>query len=263
MELNKVDLLGEYIRAMIKGENGTGKSILASSFPDPHFFFFEKRWKSLISYWMKVNPSIINKISFDDLTGMSKYKVIETIKYRVDRPDKKTLVLDSITSAGDEILSTIKSGKAEGKVISGIRVNDGEDFSAEDAFFKELKELMFSFSGNVIWIAHVLIIEQQNMMKGTTTISRPIVSGAKKIAAKLPGYFDEVWHTQVENGRYKLLTTHRGTDMAKTSLPLDSELDFTDGNGYDLIHTNLERNYNALIKRQQDKEALLARQVKI
>lgn len=257
--------LGDRIAAMFKGEHGTGKSIAASSFPKPHFFFFEERWRSLYSFWLKVNPDKLADITYDNLCGMSKYNVDIAIDKVLQRPEAKTLVFDSITSAGDEILGklAIRNKDEGGKTIGGIQVNILEDFSGEDAQFKEYRKKLFGYQGHVIFIAHVLTIERSDVSGKALAPSRQIVTGAKKLAAKLPVYFDEVYHFQAQNGNYEFLTKHAGTDYAKTSLPLDEKIDFTDKSAYDLITTNLERNMDELLKRREQLAQLEARKVKI
>ncbi len=85
---------------------------------------------------------------------------------------------------------------------------------------------------NIILIAHVIQAEYREV-GGKTTVSRSIVTAAKKVAAKIPGYCDEVYHFDIEpgfevgqGGNYRILTTHTGTDFARTTLPLPAEIKF-------------------------------------
>lgn len=259
-------ILGDRIAAMFKGEHGTGKSIAASSFPRPHFFFFEERWRSLYSYWLRVDPSRLSEITYDNLCGQSKYTVDQAIDKVLNRPEPKTIVLDSITSAGDEVLGkllgkegTRASGQEAGKKIGGIEVNELEDFNAEDSQFKEFRKKFFSYSGHVIWIAHVISVERKDTKGNIITPSRTIVTGAKKLAAKLPVFFDEIYHFQAIDGKYEFITKHGGSDYAKTSLPLETKFDFTDGSAYDLIMKNLNDNMDKLKDARKAQEELKAR----
>lgn len=267
--LKDVDL-GTRIAAIFKGEHGTGKSIAASSFPRPHFFFFEQRWKSLYTYWLKNNPDKLEEITYDNLMGQSKFAIDQAIKAQIDRPMAKTLVFDSVTSAADGILGRLvhkggitREGGEKGKQVGGIDVNVLEDFGGEDSQFRDWKDWLFNFQGNIIFICHVLLIERTDASGKALPPSRTIVTGGKKVAAKLPIWFDEVYHFQAQDGKYEILTQHAGIDFAKTSLPLDNKIEFTNGSLYDLIQANLEKNKEELIRLRQKQEEIRKRVVQI
>lgn len=229
--------------SMFKGEPGTRKSTQALSYPKP-MYWLSYDWKMrALNLPMKawgINPK---EIVFDDLTdwesGRNKLE-----KLQVDCP-YKTVVVDSVTSLADSILRQtmkLKSGKsrssgaAAGKMIGGIPVQEIEDFNAEASALSEMvaltKDIHKFHKINVILIAHVIQVDYKEL-SGVTHVSRSLVTAAKKIAAKLPAYCDEVYHFNVESaidlskgGEYALLTLHTGADFARTTLPLDSKIVF-------------------------------------
>ena len=229
------------IYALLKGEPGTRKSTAALSFPKPQYWFsWDKKMRALLlpmKYW-GIDPT---HIEYDDYTdweaGRRKLEQFQVnCKF-------KTLIVDSITSLGDSINrqtlklksgTTTQSGKEAGKRIAGIPVNTIEDFNAETSALQELIALTKDIAGyhkiNIILIAHVIQTEQRSP-DGETHMSRLIVTGGKKIAAKIPAYCDEIYHFQTKSGfvagtggDYSLLTQHTGDDYARTSLPLDKEI---------------------------------------
>lgn len=229
---------------MFKGEPGTRKSTQALSFPLPQFWLsWDQKMKALLIPQRKwgIDP---NQIDYEDYTDWVKGKS-KLEKFRSNCP-YKTLVVDSITSCADTALRQIlrsrtgqtrASGETAGKMIAGIPVNELEDFNAESAALSELlalcKDIHVYHRINVILIAHVIQVDYKSST-GKTHVSRTIVTAAKKIAAKIPAYCDEVYHFNITGGgfgtegNYGLLTTHTGDDFARTTLPLEKEITFGD-----------------------------------
>lgn len=229
---------------MFKGEPGTRKSTQALSFPKPQYWFsWDQKMTALLiplRDW-RIDPKLIDYNNLDDWNkGINKLE-----RFRSDCP-YKTIVIDSITSCADTILRhvikaksgvTRQSGAAAGKIIASIPVNEVEDFNAEAAALSELlaitKDIQSYHKINVILIAHVIQADYKKL-DGSTHISRTIVTAAKKIAAKIPAYCDEVYHFNIkggglgQKGKYALLTTHTGDDFARTTLPLEREIIFED-----------------------------------
>lgn len=232
---------------LMKGEPGTRKSTCALSYPVPQFWLsWDKKMRSLLlpMKHFGINPTDISYEDYDDWSkGEKKLRSLQT------NCNYKTIIADSITSCGDSIMgqakklkqgSTRKSGAAAGKTIGGIEVNELEDFNAEAAALLDmismLKDIHQYHKVHVILIAHVIQAEYRNTTNNTTHISRQIVTAAKKVAAKVPAYCEEVYHFNIDRGdfavggegSYALLTTHTGDDFARTSLPLPKKIVFGD-----------------------------------
>lgn len=235
---------------MFKGEPGTRKSTQALSFPGPQYWFdFDLKMQGInipMRNW-GINPK---DITYDS------YAVTATEKSPLDKVKSKlyqlqvqcpyqTVIIDSITSLADLALRQtlhLKAGEKKGKKIAGIAVSGVEDFNAEASALSEvfgcLKDIHLTHGVNVIVIAHVVQAEYKEL-DGETHVSRTIVTAAKKIAAKIPAYCGEVYHFNIkksfvegEGGDYSLLTTHTGSDFARTTLPLDKEIVFKDDRLY-------------------------------
>lgn len=229
---------------MFKGEPGTRKSTQALSFPKPQFWLsWDQKMTALLlpmREW-KIDPK---QIEYENYTDWNKGRD-RLEKLKTDCP-YKTIIIDSITSCADTILRQVvkaktgitrQSGVAAGKVIASIPVNEVEDFNAESAALSELlaitKDIQAYHKIYVILIAHVIQAEYKSLA-GKTHVSRTIVTAAKKIAAKIPAYCDEVYHFNIsgggfgQEGEYGLLTTHTGDDFARTTLPLPKEIKFGD-----------------------------------
>lgn len=235
---------------MMKGEWGTRKSTSALSFPRPQYWAsYDKKMRSLLIPMQKwgIKP---NEIIYDDYNDWSKCE--NKLKQLQVNCPYKTIVIDSITSLGDSIMDqtkkmktgvTRKSGAAAGKNIAGINVNELEDYNAESSAIADLismlKDIHTYHRVNVILIAHVIQVDYKSP-EGKTHFSRSIVTAAKKVAAKIPAYCEEVYHFNIDRGMeeggegsYGLFTTHTGDDYARTSLPLPKRITFGDNSLYD------------------------------
>lgn len=227
---------------MFKGEPGTRKSTQALSFPTPQYWVsWDQKMEGLYLPGKKWGVDM-NQVEFDDYNNWN--KVEEKIKKLQSSCPYKTIVIDSITSGGDSINAqtlVLKSGTTKqdgaeaGKRIAGIPVNTQEDFNAESSAFQSLiritKDIHKYHKVNIILIAHVIQTDYKTA-GGATHISRSIVTGAKKISAKIPAYCHEVYHFNMKGDftdkRYSVLTTHSGDDFARTILPLEKEIVFDD-----------------------------------
>jgi hypothetical protein len=251
--------------SLFKGEPGTRKSTCALSYPTPQFWFsWDKKMKSLLLPMKNfgINP---RDVSYEDYSDWTKAEV-KMKQIQVNCP-YKTIIADSITSCGDSIMdqakklksgSTRRSGAAAGKVVAGISVNELEDFNAEASAILDmismLKDIHQYHKVHVILIAHVIQAEYKTVT-GETHFSRSIVTAAKKVAAKVPAYCEEVYHFNISKGgfesdtggSYALLTEHTGDDFARTSLPLEKKIVF----GSDPLYSKYIQ--PAMIKLKADK----------
>lgn len=87
---------------------------------------------------------------------------------------------------------------------------------------------------NFILTAHVIKVREEGEGK-TTHIARYLMTGGKKAGQKVPGYYDEMYHSNVVMGmsasdapKYTVRTRHSADDTAKTSLNLPTVIEFTD-----------------------------------
>lgn len=239
----------DHLYTLLKGEPGTRKSTEALTYPGPQYWFsYDKKMESLVRP-MRLFGIDPKSIQYDDYSDWDRARA-KLEKLQVNCPFK-TIIVDSITSMGDAVNrqtlkvkygTTTRGGAEAGKRIGGIAVNTIEDFNAETSAFQELialtKDIHQFHKVNVILIAHVIQTDQKSP-DGKTHFSRQLVTGGKKIAAKIPAYCTEVYHFNIKTefevgagGKYSLLTEHTGDDFARTSLDLPGEIIFGSQNLY-------------------------------
>ena len=78
-------------------------------------------------------------------------------------------------------------------------------------------------------------------------VSRTLMTGGKRIASEIPSVFDEIYHFSVRPGltsgmpaQYIVSTVGNGNDFARTALPLDAEIDFTNANFYEIWRSQIK-----------------------
>jgi hypothetical protein len=231
---------------MMKGEPGTRKSTQALSFPGRQFWISTDRKMESLVLPAKRWGIKLTDIDYEDYTNWDAPKA-KLKQFQLNCP-YKTIIVDSITSIGDNMTSQVRASKAGkeggGKVIGGIQVSGLEEYNAEAAAFQELiamlKDIHSFHKVNIILIAHVVGQRKSDDANKLTHHSRVIITGGDKISGKLASYMTEVYHFNVkpgfaetDEGEYGLFTSHTGNDYARTSLPLERNIAFNDKPLYD------------------------------
>lgn len=231
-----------------KGDSGSGKSVAAYSFPNVFVFDLDNRVQSVVSYYTRINRlDVIKSVEYETIVGQgSILKMMQMLGSFVNRCPYQTIVIDTLTSLADATLNhaiRMRGGEG-GKKIAGIDTNTIEDYGVENSVVMDIIQVFQSLK-NVTCIlnAHVLTVEEKQL-NGATSISRSLLTGGKKVAAKIPGYFGETWHfdtkSNMKGTRYLVRTQHAGADFAKTSLILPSEIDWTNKVFYEELQSALK-----------------------
>lgn len=230
---------------MFKGEPGTRKSTSALSYPLPQYWVSTDQKMEALTLPAKRWGVNMNQVHYDDYTDWDKPKAkLEGFKLACPY---KTIVVDSVTSIGDNMTSQTKKqkqAKGEGKMIGTINVSGLEEYNAEASAFQDLiailKDVHKYHKVNVILIAHVVGQRKDDDKNKLTHHSRVIITGGDKISGKLASYMTEVYHFDVKSGfaetdegEYGCFTSHTGNDYARTSLPLERRITFKDQPLYD------------------------------
>ena len=220
----------KYIKAILQGPPGRGKTIAGASFPKPMYIFdFEQRLSSVKNYYKDKGGT--NGISFDTYTNFQ--QIIDKMKLWKSSCPFASIGFDSLTSLGDLIISELIVGKGGVKKVGTITVASIEDYGGEAAGLKEIIGWLKRIPCHAWMTAHVISVDTKEL-GGKIHNERTLLTGGKKIAATLPGYFDEVINFNTENSvvqgerpKYVCFSTPNGLDFAKTSFDLDAKYDLT------------------------------------
>lgn len=225
------------IFALFKGENGSGKSVAALSFPDPYVFDHDRKMPAIAQKHQglgHIKKQDIQWDTFNDVFGIGdKLKeLVDYYPYETEEAARnngfsaentcpyETLIGDTITGCsytalksiddvkGQNILSMLKNIKISTKTgAKTIELRGYDYYNGEDNFLKyyiDTLKFLWARPGNpkhVILCAHVIVSEQSGP-PGTTikTITRRIVTAGNKIAAYIPAQFDEVYQFATDQG---------------------------------------------------------------
>lgn len=250
--MNTADIkLDQRLFCLFKGDPGSGKSIAAGSFPKPYFIDNDGRMKAVINFWRPRGK----EFEYDRFSSFleTNRKLEEFMNYC----PFETIVYDGITTGADIILQTMidtRDSGAKKKLRGGIELLQIEDYGGEDrgltTIINNLKALSFKWNIHVVVTAHVLTVEQTDVTKKVTNVSRTLLTAGKKVAAKLPVSFDEAYHFDVQTSmdmanpmpKYTIITSNTGWDWAKTALGLPLRIDFTNKSLFNEIMAAVRHN---------------------
>lgn len=245
-------------RFLFTGDPSSGKSIAAASFPGIYIFDFDERWKSVKKYWgVERNKTDIHF----DTYRVGDFKTLDKkIDGLISYCPFDAIALDSLTFLVDIILTQIRNVKGQlnpgdkgaGKFVAGFKVNDIEDYMAEAGALESLLQATRLIKANIILTAH--------LVPKFGTGQRVVFTAGSKIAAKIPGSFNEIHNFNVTPGftandptRYTFNTVSNGVDFARTVTDLPPVVDITGQSYYEIVNPYMK----APLKRRVSPDAVI------
>lgn len=251
---------------LFKGKPKTGKSIAAASFPRPiKYLDFDQRIQSIVEYFDQ------NKISFDDFDydsfmGKEYERFDKTIDEIRKFPGKyKTVVFDSLTNFAElalqyfvylrgEVNSGSKRKEDDYKHKGVVDLLEVEDYGGEDRSIMNSLRILLGLKCHVVLIAHTVEVEYKDIT-GNVTTSQQLLTGGRKIAAKIPSIFNDVYHfyqtsaaKPSEPNNFMCRTKASGVDWAGSIYPLPRELHFTNQSFFNVMQGELSKHEIELMK---------------
>ena len=222
-----ISLDSTFIKVLVVGDYGTGKSVFASSFPTPGFLFdFDKgamTYKGKDFAYSQYPISGVGWVEFEKDFNLvvkeakeGKYKTIifDSTSLLTDLAMERALQLDPKRSPTGGPLWNVHYGIVRNLVEGKVRQ-------------------LLQLDANIVVISHLEIVKDQE--SGAILATQPLLPGA--LSTKMPGYFDEVYFafSKMKDGKpdFFLQTLPRGFYKARSRVSGQSQaLPFEIPNNY-------------------------------
>lgn len=231
---NAKDLTPGSLKVLLVGDAGTKKTILASTFPDPHFVDLDDGMLSVrgrdVNY-VTIGEKLTTDADFIALCCQKDKKLPSKKAFLKAQAllehwantltANQTLVLDSLTFYTDAALAYVLHLECQSKP----RI---QDWGAAQKLVERTLEELNKLPCHVVVTAH----RDMKVDAETQTISY-VPQTIGKLAKKIPAYFDEVWRTTVTPKKkggettliYTIETTKARREDGKTRLNLPSVIE--------------------------------------
>lgn len=241
MKLSEYKQINKFM-GLFKGPSGSGKTIGWASFPGKILVYdIDKRLKPILKFYKNDLDDLERRLTIEPVNDLLQFMThFENIVNSPNNGGYDLVVIDGLTFLADQTILFARNvaGGKKGKDIGGIWIPGLEEFGAESALLTRFilggKQLKCHF----ILTAHLAIIDIK-ALDGSITNEYVLVTGGKKVGAKLPGLFDEEYYFTTQNemdakkeAKRIIWTGPTGLVSAKTALNLPKWFEWTNKNLY-------------------------------
>jgi hypothetical protein len=205
-----------YIKAFVMGEPGTGKTVAACSFPGPiKVYDFDGKLSSAYAYLKKNNPEKLKEIDYEvcvptDGIGSGYAKMDESLEKILDEYKKtgkiayQTLVIDSSTIMAEDMLNWLlnfETGIKRNAAVKSRKVAGQQDYLIFAPTFSAFLYEILTPPWNVVMTGHIQVKQDEK-----TGEIRRVAAIPGKMGSNIGIYFNELYRSQVINGKYVIQT---------------------------------------------------------
>ena len=235
--------MGSRFMGCFVGAPGSGKTVGAASLledePDARVYIFDLDGR--IRPLLKMYPKRVAKGNIEsDFYGPHDFeKLARKMEALQDRCDYDGVIFDGLTTSGDQIINYMLSlrgvgGEAKGKKKGILEMAGPEDFGGEARGLGIILDIGRVLPCHFILTAHFIRTVSIDITSKKGTVSTQLVTAGKKVAAKVPAYFDEIYFFETvtsinmsEPPKYMVRTAGGSEFICKTALPLPPSFEIT------------------------------------
>lgn len=203
-----------HFKALIYGDSGAGKTILATSLAqlgEVEVWDFDHKISSAVQFY-KNKPEILSNVEVHQFAQLNPEKRIPELEKLLNKVKEykssnkplpfKTLVIDSVTTLSEMIMEDyiVRSQKGIKRGVEGL--NALQDYQLLDKHMLQLVTGLLGLPCNVIFLGH---IEIKTDPASGAIIRRPLMKGS--FANKFSIYFEEVYVAKIDNSGNRILQT--------------------------------------------------------
>lgn len=224
------------------GDSGAGKTQGLAGWPGPVYIAdCDGRIRTI----KKAAPKR-DDIWYDTFSAFQYLDFAKTMDSIEAKPWQNALVVvDSLGTMCDMALEYSMETRGGRKSKVGILdMYEIADFGVESRGVMSVIHLLRSLPCHVVLTAHYYEYRSKKGLGDAEIeiVNRSVVTGAQKVAAKVPGFFDEVWYFETQASaalgdppQYWVNTITRGNNPARTTLPLPARFNWTNKNLFEVV----------------------------
>lgn len=212
MKLSDYSAGPDYVKLLLLGSSGAGKTVSAMSFPKPiHVMDFDNKISSAVKFY-KDDKDLLGQIEVSQLGKMPIKGDAKTARparmtqfnqelqkiYDLQNNKKplpfKTLVVDTITTLTDSILEDYRYVSQLAIKRPNPDQNSQSDYGLLINHFKQYMTGLLALDCNVVFIGHTQLMRDEQTGSITNEILMP-----GSLGAKLGIYFEEVYFAKIDS----------------------------------------------------------------
>lgn len=207
--------LDSNVKVLVYGPSGTGKTILAGSFPGPvEYWDFDHKASSIAQHY-KLEKDRLDNINVHQFAQLGKAERIASWEKRLQFVDANkaklpfnTLVIDSLTTMSAMMLDDYIHRSQKGLKRALADIPCMQDYQLLDKHLTQIISGLLALPCNVIFIGHMNVEKDES---SGMIYRKPLMAG--KFADKLPIYFEEVYVSKVDSSQKYWLQTQGDASM--------------------------------------------------
>lgn len=257
---------GQLFRGLFVGRPKTGKTIAAASWAEQEdakilIIDLDRRIAPIYRFY----PKYLDKIRVEPFNSNEYEKLFRFLESLQDKCPYTCVIFDGLTMLAEHLINYmigLRGGPQgdKGKKKGIIELAGVEDFGGEARGLSQILLILTNLPCHFIMTAHYIVVENTNVMTNKTTITKQIVTAGKKVAARVPINFDEIYFFDAKSSMvpseapiYIAKTQNDGEGFAGTALDLPPEIDVTMKPGSKGLYTKLQE-YMKIAREKTEKE---------
>jgi hypothetical protein len=244
MKLSELEPGMDRFMGLFVGPVGASKTVSALSWmfdkPDKPVYIYDidGRLRSVRKFYRKED---LERVETHKYGPQNFEKLIRHFEKLQDNCPYGLVIMDGLTSMGDQIINYMLSlrgaggdKEGKGKRAGVIEMAGPEDFGGEARGLSMMLDIARSLPCHFILTAHYLTVTYEDQVTKKTHVQNMLVTAGKKVAAKVPIYFDEMYYFSLESAmspdappKYVVRTSGGSDFAAKTALPIKPKYNIT------------------------------------
>mgnify|MGYP000116563338 CR=1 FL=1 len=239
MKLSELQSEKDYVKVLLLGASGSGKTVNSMTFPKPIFVAdFDNKISSAVKFYSdqkeileNVNVTQYGKmpITGDQKTGrkprmkafLEDLQIIYNLQNNKQPLPFQTIVIDTITTATDSILEDYRYVSQTGVKRPNIDQNSQSDYGLLATHFKQIITGILALDCNVVFIGHTQLSKDESTGNITNELLMP-----GQMSSKLGIYFEEVYFSKYDQSGKTVWQTKADsrTSFCRTQRKLPPEI---------------------------------------